>query len=524
MPTDNDDDWPSFPIDIFDKVTQSRVYFIEVGDIQNAEDLQKLISLLYTFPESEFYYFVPKEGGEFGMVNEQNGILTNEIEFFYYKHPNFAHDFIRIKNKGGEYAFDWEREVVEREPMFMRVPLQLATWKKRELEIQQKIETERSSNTQLQATIQETSPNPIGPEEPQPFLRSFRQDNPDASKCVFISYAWEDEDHKQWVKMLATRLRGAGINVTLDTWHTAPGDQLPHFMEKAIRDNEFILIVCTPTYKMKSDQRLGGVGYEGDIMTGEAVNSQNKRKFIPVLRKGEWQTALPSWMGGKYGIDLRDEPYSEVHYNDLRETLCKTREEAPPIGQSSYIEGTDSQKSRDFSIRPVSSSPTQGTEIHDGIDSGGRAAVLAELEQNVGRFKRLWEKLESQRATTLDQSMEQAFIEATVPLWSKVAFDQYVGTLDRAFTLPQVRAIHSIYSYLNDISALQREIQQAKEQGEKVLRKQMDNATSGIYNSSSEPFWNAEIKRYQQKSGDAWRDLVQGKRDIEANLSVVHSD
>lgn len=41
-------------------------------------------------------------------------------------------------------------------------------------------------------------------------------------------------------------------------------------MEKSIRDNDHVLVVCTPSYKRKSDERHGGVGYEGDIMTGEA--------------------------------------------------------------------------------------------------------------------------------------------------------------------------------------------------------------------------------------------------------------
>jgi hypothetical protein len=100
---------------------------------------------------------------------------------------------------------------------------------------------------------------------------------------AFISYSWDDEAHKDWVRELATRLRHDGVDVHLDHWHAVPGDHLPHFMDREIRENDFVIIVCTPKYKAKSDERTGGVGYEGDIMTAEVLTKQNHRKFIPVL-------------------------------------------------------------------------------------------------------------------------------------------------------------------------------------------------------------------------------------------------
>jgi hypothetical protein len=158
---------------------------------------------------------------------------------------------------------------------------------------------------------------------------------------AFISYSWDDEPHKEWVKALAARLRSEGIDVTLDRWAVAPGDQLPRFMETAVRENDFVLIVCTPSYKLKSDGRKGGVGYEGDIMTGEVFSGKDHRKFIPVLRSGGWGDASPSWLAGRYGIDLRGDPYSEVRYEDLLDTLHGTREQAPPVGRRPVRTGGD---------------------------------------------------------------------------------------------------------------------------------------------------------------------------------------
>ena len=150
---------------------------------------------------------------------------------------------------------------------------------------------------------------------------------------AFISYSWDSEQHKRWVKELATRLRRDGIDVKLDQWHTAPGDPLPKFMETSIRDNDFVLIICTPSYKAKSESRKGGVGYEGNIITGELFAKQNRRKYIPILREGDWLTATPVWLSGAYGLVFVGD-YPEQTYQELVATLKGQREPAPPLGTS----------------------------------------------------------------------------------------------------------------------------------------------------------------------------------------------
>jgi hypothetical protein len=150
---------------------------------------------------------------------------------------------------------------------------------------------------------------------------------------VFISYSWDDEAHKHWVRQVATQLRTDGVDVHLDHWHAVPGDQLPEFMEREIRDNDYVLIICTPKYKDKSDKRIGGVGYEGDIMTGEVFTKQNHRKFIPVLARGPWTEASPSWLVGRRYIDLSDAARYSAGYNELKKTILGIRDQPPPLGR-----------------------------------------------------------------------------------------------------------------------------------------------------------------------------------------------
>ncbi|MFN8463201.1 MAG: toll/interleukin-1 receptor domain-containing protein [Anaerolineales bacterium] len=148
---------------------------------------------------------------------------------------------------------------------------------------------------------------------------------------VFISYAWED-DLKPWVRKLAKSLRKDGIDVQLDDWELSLGDQLPVFMEKAVRESDFVIFICTPKYKTKSDERKGGVGYEGHIITAEIFGKSNDRKFIPVLRAGKWESSSPSWAGAKNYLDLSGEPYSKTNYKKLVKTLHGKKPGPPPIG------------------------------------------------------------------------------------------------------------------------------------------------------------------------------------------------
>jgi len=162
---------------------------------------------------------------------------------------------------------------------------------------------------------------------------------------VFISYSWDGEDHKAWVKELAARLRANGVGITLDEWEVKPATRLPHFMENAVRENDFVLIVCTEAYRKKADERTGGVGYEDAIITGEILELGNQEKFIPLLRAGAWPGSRPSWLAGANYLDFRGSPYKESAYVRLLDTVFGLLPEAPPLGSRVPGWGLDLQYS-----------------------------------------------------------------------------------------------------------------------------------------------------------------------------------
>jgi TIR domain len=142
-----------------------------------------------------------------------------------------------------------------------------------------------------------------------------------SKKTVFISYSWDNEEHKDWVAHFAVQLENDGLSVILDQFDTEFGDQLPQFMEKAISENDFTLIICTPKYKGRSDNREGGVGYEGNIINGQIFSTGNQRKFIPILRIGEANISIPTALDGKKYVDLRDGKYQQSNYQSLLNSL-----------------------------------------------------------------------------------------------------------------------------------------------------------------------------------------------------------
>jgi hypothetical protein len=45
---------------------------------------------------------------------------------------------------------------------------------------------------------------------------------------AFISYAWEDRQHKQWIREIAVKLRLDGVELLLDQWELHDVNSLPY--------------------------------------------------------------------------------------------------------------------------------------------------------------------------------------------------------------------------------------------------------------------------------------------------------
>lgn len=187
---------------------------------------------------------------------------------------------------------------------------------------------------------------------------------------VFLSYSHEEPEHGQWVMDLGKLLRKNGVDAYLDKWDLIPGQDTTFFMESQIRDSDFVILICTPLYAEKSNIPRGGVGYEKNIISAEMLQSSDLRpKFIPILRKGSFDNALPTYLGSKYAIDFR-EPQNQISALDelLRAIYKQPHPEKPPLGQNPFekaeSETTISSSAQTVSLPSKSGTIQQDQDIH----------------------------------------------------------------------------------------------------------------------------------------------------------------
>lgn len=160
----------------------------------------------------------------------------------------------------------------------------------------------------------------------------------DHSKRVFISYSHDSDAHKDWVRGLGEYLLANGIEVLLDQWDVRLGDDLPAFMESAIRKTDRVIAICTDTYVQKANNGSGGVGYEKTIATAEIMRDHaNRRRFIPIVRNTVGSEKLPAFFGAALYLDLSDGSDSEGARTELLKEIYDVQPSKPALGSSPFI-------------------------------------------------------------------------------------------------------------------------------------------------------------------------------------------
>ena len=154
-------------------------------------------------------------------------------------------------------------------------------------------------------------------------------------KKVFISYAWENEEHQKWVQELAKRLLEDGIDAKLDCWEVRVGGNLRHYMEHGLTDADLVLCICSDQYITKAYSGQGGAGYEANILS-EKINPENS-SIIPIIRGCTQEKKVPYFLTNIRYIDFEDnDSYKEKYKELLRRIYDKDIEEKPPLGSNPF--------------------------------------------------------------------------------------------------------------------------------------------------------------------------------------------
>lgn len=138
---------------------------------------------------------------------------------------------------------------------------------------------------------------------------------------VFISYSWDSDAHKDWVREFADALATNGIDIILDQYDLRPGGDRYQFMESSVRDADAVLCVCTPNYVSKANGRSCGVGIEASLITPTFYRRLGTTKqFIPIVRVSDGDSSpTPDYLSALIFVDFCDDGQFDTRMEEL---LC----------------------------------------------------------------------------------------------------------------------------------------------------------------------------------------------------------
>lgn len=151
---------------------------------------------------------------------------------------------------------------------------------------------------------------------------------------AFISYSHDSDKHKAWVRSLDSQLQDEGIDTILDQWDLDIGDNIPTFIENAITETDFTIIVCTPKYKKKAKSKKGWAAVECFVITNKLCTNLGENvknsKFIPVLRSGTIETSLPTYFEASLAANLTgDDAFNSSDYQRLVKKILGNQTRRP---------------------------------------------------------------------------------------------------------------------------------------------------------------------------------------------------
>ncbi|MEM7249980.1 MAG: toll/interleukin-1 receptor domain-containing protein [Pseudomonadota bacterium] len=156
---------------------------------------------------------------------------------------------------------------------------------------------------------------------------------------MFISYAWESDAFRDWVKQLATQLRADGIDARLDAWHLEDGITFVEFMNREVRQADRVLVLCSPEYRRNVEateegENVHGAGWESMLLSSALVTT-GREKVVPALAKGTWENAAPFHLSALPYVDLTalGESDGSRAYHALVRRLIGQTERVPALGQ-----------------------------------------------------------------------------------------------------------------------------------------------------------------------------------------------
>ena len=124
---------------------------------------------------------------------------------------------------------------------------------------------------------------------------------------VYVSYSEEGPEHQAWVRSVVRRLQRAGHETFYYPDDVVPGDDWLSMMRRWLATADAVVVVATPEYAARAERRSTGVSVEFAWMSAAREAASPGPRVIPLVRRGEFDAALPGWMAFLGAIDARDD-------------------------------------------------------------------------------------------------------------------------------------------------------------------------------------------------------------------------
>lgn len=155
----------------------------------------------------------------------------------------------------------------------------------------------------------------------------------DKNPTVFVSYSHDSKEHQDRVLALANKLRSEGIDCALDQYEDSPPEGWPKWMDRNVKNSDFVLVVCTEIYynrAMGAAEKGHGIKWESTLIYQHLYNTgANNTKFIPVLFKDSKFENIPEPLqGATYYFADDDDSYEKLYRR-----LSGVKAEKPELGK-----------------------------------------------------------------------------------------------------------------------------------------------------------------------------------------------
>jgi hypothetical protein len=148
-------------------------------------------------------------------------------------------------------------------------------------------------------------------------VEDYSKDSSSDKKSVFVTYAWENEEHNDKVISFVNFLREKGYDASMDKKESQEqsATDFNQMMLNGLQNAEKVVVILSKKYKERADNFKGGVGFEYKVILEQLKKHTNKFIFVS-FGLDEHKNIAPVGLGGRDVLNLKKDQ-DESNFNNL---------------------------------------------------------------------------------------------------------------------------------------------------------------------------------------------------------------